>query len=414
MKHMSKRGAARVSAVWLIVVVVLFLASMMFGYTMNDAAAQAEARADRAESDRSVAQQTADDANEKLQAITAKFGFNDQSEIGTTSNPDVAGAALEALGATIPLDAVATTYEAALPQIQSAYSTKLQEIKTLQARVADLENQVTSAQSALADVSSQKDSELGDLRTQITDDARAAQAEKDELESRIATLTSSRNVSENALVDANSTIDDRDRSLEQLAQEHETRQNATRKVLAFTREPDRPDGEILATSPTVNRGWINLGAQDRIHRGIRFTVISGGPDSYDKGWCEVVSVDEKKSEVKFYNVVDPFDPIVQGDIIYNKLYDSRGRRNAVLVGRFTGTYNESELRMLLDQIGMHVQAHIDSETDYLVVGEELWFDEDGEPLEDPIQPSDLPEYRQAEAIGVQMVSLRDVERYFKK
>jgi len=415
MKHLSKRGAARVSAVWLIVVIVLFLAALVYGYSMGEEASRAEQRATAAAIERDAAEQRTHEGTVKLQAITEKVGFNDRDTVGSTSNPDVAEEGLKTLAAAFPLDATATTYEATIPLLVTAYQRKLREIQDLQTQIADLESQRDQTQSALASVQTQKDGELADLRTQIGDVERSAQSEKDELEGRIATLTSARNQVENDLVAARDTIDSKDRERTQIEQEFETRENATRKVLGFLREPDKPDGEILAASPGIRRGWINLGAKDRINLGIRFTVINGSPtDDRVKGWAEVVDVEEEQSEVMFYDLTDPFDPIVQGDLVFNKLYDSSGQRNAVLIGRFSGTYNEKELRILMDQIGIQVQPKVDSETDYLVVGSELWHDAEGEPLEDPVQPSDLPEYREAEAIGVQMVTLRDVERYFRK
>ena len=120
------------------------------------------------------------------------------------------------------------------------------------------------------------------------------------------------------------------------------------------------------------------------------------------------------SEVKVYDIRDRFDPPTKGDVIYNPLYDPTGLRNAVLVGRFSGSYNEKELRALLEGININLQAKLDKTTDYLIVGAELYVDEEGEPLDDPLQPSDLPTYKEAEAMGVRIVPLKLVTDYFRK
>lgn len=60
-----------------------------------------------------------------------------------------------------------------------------------------------------------------------------------------------------------------------------------------------------------------------------------------------------------------------------------------------------------------VQAGLSHDTDYLIVGAELYVDENGEPLENPLPPSDLPVYKDAEAQGTQIVSIKDLRNYFK-
>ena len=120
------------------------------------------------------------------------------------------------------------------------------------------------------------------------------------------------------------------------------------------------------------------------------------------------------AEVLLTDQADPFDPPVAGDLIYNPLYDPKGERNAVLIGRFSGTYNEKELAMLLAEIRIRVQPKVDQTTDFLIVGAELYVDENGEPLEEPLPPSELPEYKNAEALGVQIVPLQEVRRYFHR
>jgi hypothetical protein len=95
-------------------------------------------------------------------------------------------------------------------------------------------------------------------------------------------------------------------------------------------------------------------------------------------------------------------------------HDPVGGRNAVLVGRFSGTFNEQDLKALLGKMGIVVQAKVDKTTHFLIVGSELWNDPStGEPLADPVQPSDLAEYKQGESLGVQIVPLQDIRDYFR-
>ena len=45
--------------------------------------------------------------------------------------------------------------------------------------------------------------------------------------------------------------------------------------------------------------------------------------------------------------------------------------------------------------------------------DDLFVDENGQPLETPVQPSDLPVYKDAVADGVQIVQLKDLRQYFR-
>jgi hypothetical protein len=99
-------------------------------------------------------------------------------------------------------------------------------------------------------------------------------------------------------------------------------------------------------------------------------------------------------------------------VLINPLFDPRGERNAVLVGRFSGQYDEARLRQMLSRIGVRVQTNLDLSTDFLIVGSEILADEFGEPLEEPLQPSDLPVYKQAQADGVQIIPIQRIREYF--
>ena len=85
-----------------------------------------------------------------------------------------------------------------------------------------------------------------------------------------------------------------------------------------------------------------------------------------------------------------------------------------MIGRFSGTYNESEITALLEDIGITIQAELDRTTNYLIVGGPLFVDEEGEPVDDPIQPSELPRYKDAAALGVRVISINDFRQYFRR
>jgi hypothetical protein len=178
---------------------------------------------------------------------------------------------------------------------------------------------------------------------------------------------------------------------------------------------DQPDGSVLEVSERLGTGWIDKGANQRIVRGMRFQVKSGRQgDNRLKAWADVTNVKANSAEVQLSGVVDRYDPVVAGDLIVNPIYDPTAERNAVLVGRFSGAYNEKDLTAMLARMGIKVQSKVDLTTHFLIVGSELWNDpETSEPLEEPIQPSDLAAYKEAESQGVQIIPLQDIRDYFR-
>jgi hypothetical protein len=64
-------------------------------------------------------------------------------------------------------------------------------------------------------------------------------------------------------------------------------------------------------------------------------------------------------------------------------------------------------------MGITVQKKLDAATDFMIVGSEMYVDENKQPVETPIQASDLPEYKEAVAQGVQVVLLKDLRNYFR-
>lgn len=415
MNKRSQRGAARISAVWMIAVIVLFFVALAFGYISQQDLASAESRLQSARADEATATAKADEEARVSLEISKVLGFTPKDEIGARSNLTAAADGFSALKAAFSdIDDSVTTFADAVPLVVAQQAAKNREIETLNQQLTTLRNERDAARSSLNDVTQQKDSELRDLQTQLADAENAARDEQTQLEERVASVTADRNDRDSQLRDTRGQLQDSQREREADRQQFATRANELSKILAFTKEPSRPDGDILAVSDELGLGWINLGRVHRLRRGMRFDVVSGEVTSDAvKGLVEVTDIAEESAEVRVIQTTDRFDPIVVGDKIVNPLFDPEGERNAVLIGGFSARYTEAELRLLLQEIGVTVQKRVDSDTAYLIVGAALLLDENGEPYEEPVQPSVLPEYKEAQAQGVQIVSIREVESFFR-
>ncbi len=412
----SRRGAARVSITWMIVVLIAFFASLAMIFVFDGERTKAMQSADEAETKADNAMAMYDAEREYSRGLSEKLGFYDSEAAAARSEISSVEEGLSQFK-----DGFNVT-EASVSDFQTMMARSVEERARLTQKVRDLESQISNLNAdiqvratTLTTMTSDKDAQIRALTQQLNDANQAAADRQNELESEVASVRATLSDTESSLTTAMGETDDAKRVGRAREAEFTTRlENVTRK-LEWEREPERPDGSILQTSEALGLAWIDLGKSNRLYGGMRFAIVDGraGVDTV-KGYCEVLKVEDKMSEVKIYDVRDSFDPPTTGDIIFNPLYDPTGLRNAVLVGRFSGTYNEKELRAVLDGININVQGKLDKTTDYLIVGSELYTDEDGEPLDDPLQPSDLPAYKEAEAMGVRIVPIKLVTDYFRK
>ncbi len=416
MTNRSRRGAARVSVVWIIVLVIAFFASLAMVFVFDGEVTDAVNRAEAAEAKEATAIAKLEEAFDSTREISKVLGYYDRDIASAESKPESALIGLsnfkEAFGITEPS---LVDFGLAVPRASTLYQDRGREINDLKQQVADLQGEIAVNRQSAETLAAEKDDLITSLTQQLNDANQAAASRQSDLEQEIASVRATLADTESQLSRSRGETDDALRNARERVAEFETRLANTTKVLEWRKEPDRPDGKILETSEKLGLAWINIGKSNRLYAGMRFAIKDGTPGSdHVKAYCQVLQVQDEMSEVIISDVRDRFDPPTPGDIIYNPLYDPVGIRNAVLVGRFTGTYNENEVRALLDGIRINVQEKLDKTTDYLVVGAEIYVDEDGEALEDPVQPSDLPVYKEAEALGVRIVAMKQITDYFRK
>lgn len=417
MMNRSQRGAARVNIVWLIVLLVGMLVSIAFGFVANDEAAQMEADAEQARQRENQAQQLLNEANETIRDISEIAGFYDETSASARSEPDSMKEGLQSLRNNFSdMDpSVVTSFQKAVDIAVRNYNQRGAEISQLKGDIDQLRTEITAKEAEIRTLGQSTSTQISALESQLADAEQAASDRQTDLEGQVASARDSLRETDSQLRTARNTIEEDQRSFSQEGERYKTRLREQGRKLDFMKAPTAADGEVLAVSKDLGLGWIDVGSNNRLARGTRFRVVDGRTGSTRiKAWCEVTKVNPDTAEVMFTNQTDIYNPVVTGDIIYNPIYDPRGGRDAILVGRFSGTYNEKELSLLLDEMGINVQEKLDERTDYLILGSEIYVDEDGEPLEEPTQPTDLPEYKEAEAKGVVVVPLKQIREYFRK
>lgn len=411
----ARRGAARVSVTWMIVVVVLFFVALLFAYVGLDGEAKAKASLEQAKVDRQTAEEALSALEKTYYDLSRAVGFYDTTVATPKSNLDSIAAALAQLKVTFPeLKEDVKTLEDALPRVEAAYIARGRELTTVRDQKNTLDSEKATLQASLQEALRQKDQQIADLQRQLNDQSANAAQKQTELEGRIAALNNQRNELDAELRATKASGAEAARGLQDEITTLQVRLAAQGDKLRFLDEGETPDGQILEVSKSLGLGWIDVGAKQRLSPGTSFSVVSGKVGSKRvKAMATVTKVEANRAEVAFSAVTDKFDPPVAGDAIFNPLYDPRGQRNAVLAGRFTGQWNEAQLKALLSEMGITVQKELSLDTDYLIVGSELYADpETGEPLEEPMPVSELAVYKDAEAKGVLILPIRDLRSYF--
>lgn len=414
MKRMN-RGAARVSIVWTIVGFVAFLVSLVLFFLTSQEVSRERARAVEAEARAKEQTELVQAKIQQLRELSNSVGFYDESA-GTPSDPAALAEGFKSFREAFPdIDPGIKSISKALPVAIQSQTAAQAKIKDQEGQLASLRSEAETAAKSLRDVSEQKDKEIADLRRQLADTEQSKTDQQTVLERQVAEAVENFKDRDAKLITARKEIEDAARKALQKEEGLRTRlSEQERKLVPFVKEPESPDGKVLEVSHELGLGWINLGSKNRLAMGTRFRVVSGmNGDRRDKGWAEVTRIKDDMAEVAFLEQTDAFDPPVPGDVVFNPLFDPSGERYAVLIGRFSGAASEKDLRALLEGMNIHVQKNVDKNTDFLVVGGEMYVDENGQVLAEPMQPTDLPAYRDAVAEGVQVVQMNDLRRYFR-
>jgi len=158
-----------------------------------------------------------------------------------------------------------------------------------------------------------------------------------------------------------------------------------------------PDAKILYVLNAAGKAWIDLGRADHLTKGLRFRVfqtVKGGKRIV-KGSVEVTAIDDKMSEMRIVEELDPLNPIVAGDFVTSPFYD----RKATPVFVFAGTEFDSKnvtkefIVSKMESYGARIRDKVDINTDFLVAMKNF---------------ENTPEYKTARELGVRIIRERDL------
>jgi len=144
------------------------------------------------------------------------------------------------------------------------------------------------------------------------------------------------------------------------------------------------DGDIVGTNPEDNEVTLSLGRNDNLVLGMTFAVYSDAtqirPDSsgqYPRGKAavEVINIDNQTARARILDEAQG-NPIVQGDVIANAVYDPDKVYRFLVMGNFRSRVGRGvpnpggreEIQALIEQWGGEVTSELEGDVDFVIAG----------------------------------------------
>ncbi|MHB0946462.1 MAG: hypothetical protein ACYC3B_04785 [Sedimentisphaerales bacterium] len=140
----------------------------------------------------------------------------------------------------------------------------------------------------------------------------------------------------------------------------------------------QPDGHIVSIDVSTNIVFIDIGSDAKVYPGLTFSVYDRNTpiptDGTNKAEIEVFDVD-KNTAIARINKSSKRNPITEGDIIVNLIWDSKATNRFVVAGEFdfnddgvVDSDGASKVKQLIENWGGKVEQTVTIDTDFVVLG----------------------------------------------
>ncbi len=288
-------------------------------------------------------------------------------------------------------------------------------IESLRASLEEREGSLEERIEALQDIEAQYEQSLEDARGQLAElEQRIGSLQEDQesqLEESEQRLVSVRTDMQAQIAERVETIEDLQGTIGEMEAMVEGLRSRLERQVGIDARPLRPDGKVERVLEAENIVYINLGSRDDIRPGFTFSVYDDervpaldeeAEPARGKGSLVVTKVGERISECRIVEQVED-DPIVEGDVVANIIFDGIRELEFVVVGRFDlfGTDDPTEegreqVKQLIRRMDGRIADEVTVRTNYVIVGHA------------PQRPTQPPE---AAPPSVWEVYNRQLERY---
>jgi len=413
LERRDRAVAGEAVAMILVVFVILFVVAAGIAYTLNQDIARLNDEVQDANAEAQRWETRFEDELAKYQELSNVVGFRDEAVV--TSKSDVEALEAEIDGAKA-LVGPALGGDEAEPTVQQTLAALQGEIRSVRSQVDQLQTQFDAevaarkaAESRVNDIESNYQGQLSSLQQQLDD----AQQRYDSLDSdtqrTFSTLQAENDDLDRQMREAQRALADLEETAKRAANDAE----ATIKALAMRPlelEPEEPDAEILEVSSDGTLAYVDIGGRDGLRRGTRFEVVQPlkGGATRSRGMAEVVEVESEMAMIRMLDEVDPFDPILPGDLVFNPHFRPGEAQHFYLLGDFPVSLSQDFVERRLEELGGQIDERITPRTDVLVLGYESLSEGD-----DVVPLTELPEFQEADRLGVRMVRLDEIAKFLR-
>lgn len=379
--HNRQSGAAHVPIMFFLILLVMFLGALGFGFVTQTKNSELLQERNKARSDLAALQKKELLIEHYIADIGKVIGKPGKYEGREGSAMLYEGATLTYEGLMSPKeikqvmdDAAGGAQVSTGTSLENVFGAMVTKINTLNQRIRDIE---TERDKALAD----KSETDGKFATATAENAAASRSNAQNLEQtrsdfesaksdkdkNITTLQNSLRAKADELTTAKEEALAREKDLKGQIGLLKTQLSALIEKSAMQQPPHVPDGKIQVAKNGIPTAFINLGRKDMLMPGTIFRVQAAN-SSKVKGYAQVTRVEDEKAEVRLYDFVDPIgDYAGEGDLLYNDLYTPRVTRTIYLMGRF-GVPGKEQLTLLLKRLGNRVVSKMGPGVDTVVLG----------------------------------------------
>lgn len=367
----SQAGAAL--AIPFVVVVILMIAAFGMWWVANQdiarfqqIAEEESAKADEIEADWET-------TLESYQELSNLVGFRDAGVVGSKSSAGALQAAIDSvkgqLGPVLGQEDV--TLESALDALQSAYQSSQTALAKAQADYESANAARRAAESVANSIESNYKAQLSDFNQQLRDEQARADSQGRSDQQRVDDLLASEQTKDSRVRALERELED----LRAAAKRQQSTADATIRSLAQRQQavqPESPDGQLLSVSQDGSMVYLDIGGRDGLRRGTRFEVLRQGKggELTPMGSVEVREVESDMALAGVLHEVDPFDPLLPGDVVRNPHFNRGEATRFYLLGDFPLTLSREFVSQRLEDLGASVDGALTVDTDVLVLGHE--------------------------------------------
>lgn len=141
-----------------------------------------------------------------------------------------------------------------------------------------------------------------------------------------------------------------------------------------------PDAHVVSVDMQSNIVFIDIGSESKVYPGLTFAVYDRSApiptDGSSKGEIEIFDVAKNTSTARI-TTSSKRNPIAQGDVLINLIWDSKAVNRFVVAGEFDfngdGVIDadaKSKIAQLIENWGGKVEDNVTIDTDYVILGTE--------------------------------------------